>query len=546
MKNLSRLLALTCLMGTTACSPEKQQIDDYFPDIIVPEQANAATPPKEISDALLPDLTQTLNVAQYTQAKPVAERLNISVHELDAREFFMGLVVDSDVNMVVHPEVQGNISLTLKKVTIEQVLATIHKVYGYDYKKTDMGYIIYPATAQTKIFKIDLLDITRKGLSSTHVTFGQSAQNSDSAANTNSNTNSNTGTTDNNSTSSGGSIITETDANFWGELEQSLHALIAGNPEASIALNKQTGVIVVRAKPMQLIEIERFIDATQAQSQRQVILEAKIIEITLDDSHQDGVNWSSIAKQGSQLFLTSVAPLPSFAAQVKDIFISQVQFGDFTAYVELLATQGKTKVLSSPRISTLNNQKAIIKVGRDEYFITDISSNNNSSASTTTTTQDVTWTPFFSGIALDVTPQINDRDQVTLHIHPSITLVESQDKTFTVNDKANQVPLALNTMRESDSIVQAKNGQIIVLGGLMQTIRTESKRGIPWLSELPYLGWLFRTNTGEGKKTELVILLKPTVITDEQTWNQDLSDSKKRLKNYEDYKLWGDTDYPQQ
>jgi MSHA biogenesis protein MshL len=537
MKHISRLLAVTCILGTTACTPEKQIVDDYFPDVISPEQPKSQIPPKEISDALVPDFNQTLNATPYKRSKPVSERLNISVHNLDAREFFMGLVVDSNANMVVHPDVQGTISLTLTEVTLEQVLTTVHKVYGYDYKKMDIGYIIYPASAQTKIFKIDLLDITRKGKSSTHVTFGQSAQNSDSSSTDSS--------SENSGSTSGGSIITQTDANFWGELEQSLYALIAGNPEASIALNKQTGVIVARAKPMQLLEIERFIDATQAQSQRQVILEAKFIEITLDDSHQDGVNWSSIAKESGRAFLTSVAPLPSIASQVKDVFTTQVQFGDFTAYVELLATQGKTKILSSPRISTLNNQKAIIKVGKDEYFITDISSDNTSSASTTTTTQDVTWTPFFSGIALDVTPQINDRDEVTLHIHPSITLVETQDKRFIANGQDNQMPMALNTMRESDSIVQAKNGQVIVIGGLMQTIRSESKNGIPWLSELPYLGWLFRTNTGVGKKTELVILLKPTVIKDEHSWDQDLTDSKRRLKEYEDFKLWGDTDYQQ-
>ncbi|MBE0471623.1 MAG: secretin N-terminal domain-containing protein, partial [Methyloprofundus sp.] len=273
MKNLSRLLALTCLIGTTACTPEKQIVDDYFPDVIVSEPSKIQTPPKEISDALVPDFDQTLNATPYKRAMPIAERLNISVHDLAAREFFMGLVVDNDTNMVVHPDVQGTISLTLKKVTIEQVLMTVHKVYGYDYKKTDMGYIIYPASAQTKIFKIDLLDITRKGESSTRVTFGQSAQNSASDSNSNSTGNSNS---ENSGSSSGGSIITQTDANFWGELEQSLKALIAGTPEASIALNKQTGVIVARAKPMQLLEIERFIDATQAQSQRQVILEAKI------------------------------------------------------------------------------------------------------------------------------------------------------------------------------------------------------------------------------------------------------------------------------
>ena len=534
MNNFSRLFTLICSMAIASCSPEKQIIDDVFPDVITPKTKQPI--PKEISDALLPALEQTLHAARSNSNQIRKGRLNISVHELDAREFFMGLVIDNDINMVVHPDVQGNISLTLKHVTLEQTLETVHKVFGYDYKKSDIGYIVYPASAQTKIFKIDLLDITRKGKSSTRVTFGQSTQHKDNSSKQGN-------TSDKENSISGGSIITESNADFWGEFEQSLYALIAGNPEASIALNKQTGVIVARAKPMQLLEIERFIDATQAQSQRQVILEAKIIEITLDDGHQDGVNWASIAKEGSKQFLTSVAPLPSVIAQASEAFTTQVQFGDFTAYVQLLATQGKTKILSSPRISTLNNQKAIIKVGKDEYFITDISSNNNSSASTTTTTQDVTWTPFFSGIALDVTPQINDNDQVTLHIHPSITLVEAQEKNFIANGQENSVPMALNTMRESDSIVHARNGQIIIIGGLMQTIRQETKRGIPWLSELPYLGYLFRTNSGTGKKTELVILLKPTVITDEHSWDQDLTDSKKRLKKYEDYKLWGDTDY---
>ena len=538
MNYFPSLFAVSCLLATVACTPEKQIVDDYFPDVVSMQANQPLTPPEAISAALVPEFEQTLQGAHAQLEKPPVDKLDISVYELDAREFFMGLVVDSDINMVVHPDVTGLISLKLKQVTVEQTLETVHKVFGYDYKKTDIGYLVYPASIQTKIFKIDLLDITRKGRSSTHVTFGQGSQDKTSSNRENGTQNSQA-----QSNMSGGSITTQTEANFWGEFQQSLSALIAGNPQASIAINKQTGVIVARARPMQLLEIERFIDATQAQSQRQVTLEAKVIEITLDDGHQDGVNWASIAKESGRQFLTSVAPIPSIASQVKDVFITQVQFGDFTAYVELLATQGKTKVLSSPRVSTLNNQKAIIKVGQDEYFITDVSSDNNSSASGNLTTQDITWTPFFSGIALDVTPQINDQNQVTLHIHPSITQVEAQNKQFSINGQASSLPMALNTIRESDSIVHANNGQIIVIGGLMQTLRKETKNGIPWLSELPYLGWLFRTNTGTGRKTELVILLRPTVITDTNSWDDDLQKSKQRLKTYEDYKLWGDTDY---
>ena len=200
--------------------------------------------------------------------------------------------------------------------------------------------------------------------------------------------------------------------------------------------------------------------------------------------------------------------------------------------------RGKTKILSSPRISTLNNQKAIIKVGQDEYFITDISSNTVSSGSSTITNPDITWTPFFSGIALDVTPQIDDNNEITLHIHPSITRVESQQKTFTINGEDGELPLALKTVRESDSIVHAKNGQIIVIGGLMQETTDEDKRGISFLTRIPYLGNLFRENRGAARKTELVILLKPTVILDNENWQNDMNSSKNRMQALENFQLW--------
>ena len=125
-----------------------------------------------------------------------------------------------------------------------------------------------------------------------------------------------------------------------------------------------------------------------------------------------------------------------------------------------------------------------------------------------------------------------------MHIHPSITRVESQEKRFTINGENGQVPLALNTVRESDSIVQAKNGQIIVIGGLMQETADEDKRGIPFLSHIPYLGNLFRENKGTSRKSELVILLKPTIIQDDQDWKIDMAASKRRLQSSENFQLW--------
>jgi len=203
-----------------------------------------------------------------------------------------------------------------------------------------------------------------------------------------------------------------------------------------------------------------------------------------------------------------------------------------------MGTQGKTNVLSSPRISTLNNQTAIIKVGQDEYFAYDIQTSN----SPTGTNTNIITTPypkldvFFSGIALDVTPQIDDNEDITLHIHPSITQVKEVSKTF--GNSIGSLPLALTTVRESDSIVKAKNGQIIVLGGLMQENDNENKQGVTGLAAIPYIGNLFRVNTGSSQKSELIILLKASFIGSDADWQKDINSSRQRFEKLDSRPRW--------
>jgi MSHA biogenesis protein MshL len=180
--------------------------------------------------------------------------VNVSVHEVDAREFFMGLVVDTDDNMLVHPDVKGRLSLELKNVTIPQVLDAVQKVYGYDYKKTDIGYIIYPATLQTKTFKIDRLDLLREGKSNTYVSSGQTGNSSSGYGNQQSQNNNQS--VNNNpintnipvTRSSGSSITTTTQTDFWKELEEALRTLISVDKEATVVINRQSGVVIARAK----------------------------------------------------------------------------------------------------------------------------------------------------------------------------------------------------------------------------------------------------------------------------------------------------------
>jgi len=557
--SVSLIVLSACSSVLNARSPIT---DKTFPPIPQPEPTlSSPNPPEAVTNALIPDLGHSYST-NYLADTPAS--FNISVHDVDAHDFFMSLVVDSQENMIVHPEVTGRISLELKNVTIPQVLSAVQKVYGYDYSKTDIGYVIYPATLQTKVFKIDRIDLLREGSSNTRVTSGQ-LNNNQSNSNRNNNNqggqNNLNGTPNNpnpNNQTSGSWINTTSKTDFWLELQESLAAivdsdsvttqtgeLVNSKTGSKVVINKQTGIVVVRANPPQIREVEKLIASTQNQIGRQVVIEAKILEIILDDKHQEGVNWASVVNDGTKAFMTASNPLPTAVTSALDssVFTISAKSGNFYAYISLMEGQGKTNILSSPRISTLNNQKAVIKVGQDEYFITDVSSTSNvqnsgSFGNGNTIAQDITWTPFFSGIALDVTPQIADDNQITLHIHPSITRVENQTKDFSINGEDNSIPMALNTVRESDSIVHAQNGQIIIIGGLMQENRDENQEGIPLLSRIPYVGKAFREDEGKGKKSELVILLKPTIIENNNDWQTPIEESRQRMQQLEKKQLW--------
>lgn len=527
MNKASLLVFLPFLFSCSTIPTGKDEtIDKAFGS---PPKANAViephTPPAEVTSALLPDLKQTL---WDSHSQPNSLRFDLSLHEVNAREFFMGLVIDTDENMIVHPDVSGAISLNLKNVTIAQVMEAVQRVYGYDFRKTDIGYIVYPSTIQTRVFKIHRLDLTRGGQSDTRVTSGQISETEDSATSSNSNTGSNESPSQ---ISSGSWISTKSQSDFWLETEAAIKSIISIDPQATVIINRQTGTVVVRAKPMQLREVEQFIEITQNQLTKEVIIEAKIIEVILNEAHQAGVHWEDVAKEAVKIYGPNLMRgVPTAIPLASDT--------DFSTFLDLMQSQGKTNILSSPRISTLNNQKAIIKVGNDEYFITNVSSNTVSTGSSTISNPDITWTQFFSGISLDVTPQINDQDEITLHIHPSVTRVESQTKEFVINGEDGSLPMALNAVRESDSIVKAENGQIVVIGGLMQETTVDYKEGLPLLSELPYIGYLFRVDAKKARKSELIILLKTTVIKSDSDWAPYRDTSQKELKQLQNHQLW--------
>lgn len=280
--------------------------------------------------------------------------------------------------------------------------------------------------------------------------------------------------------------------------------------------------------------------------QRQVILEAKILEVTLSDGYQQGINWSkmftsngtnytigagSIVKDAAGNILPAALPgLDSIGALLGGQSNVVISSGSFDAVLSFMGTQGDLNVLSSPRVTASNNQKAVIKVGADEYYVTDLSSvvgnGDNSNVA-----PEVELTPFFSGISLDVTPQIDDQGNVFLHVHPAVIEVEQQSKEIDYGETKIILPLAKSTIRESDSIIRAQDGDVVVIGGLMKSNNINQVSKVPFLGDIPALGHLFRNTSKITQKTELVILLKPTVVG-VNTWQKELERSRELLQEW--------------
>lgn len=548
------LLLAACQTTAPRSTATLTRIDATLKDEAAKSTAMAAVaPPPAVTAALLPPLKVDLTGAGAT----VEQRFDITVTHAQAREFFMSLVEGTPYNMVVHPDVAGEISLTLKNVTINEVMNAVRDVYGYEYQRTASGYQVMPIRMQSRVFEVDYLDVKRTSKSETRVNSGQV---SDSSSNGNNNSASGS-----NGTNGGGTITTrpssqmttESETSFWGDLKAQLDTLIGKGEGRSVVVSPQAGIVVVRALPSELRDVASFLKASQTSLQRQVVLEAKIIEVSLGDGFQSGINWAALGNVGNgktalfgqtgggTIFNNGTSEIagqtgtldPSNFSSVNGtktsafggVFTAALNLKDFTAFIELLKTQGDVQVLSSPRVSTVNNQPAVIKVGSDEFFVTNVSTNTTAVGLTGATTSNVTLTPFFSGIALDVTPQIDARGNVILHIHPTVSEVKDQTKTIQVNNQAQVLPLAFSTVRESDSIVRAGNGQVVVLGGLMQDKTLLNRAGVPVLGDLPGVGAMFRHTKNSSAKSELVILLRPVVIETGGEWGQQIHQSSQRV-----------------
>ncbi len=527
------------------------------------ESKPVAPTPVEINDALLPPLKIEI---PKTTAKKLEQRFDLVINNAPANQVLMGIVGGTRYSMLVHPDITGNISVNLKDVTVFEALDALRSLYGYEYKVDGSRIFIEQQSMQTRVFQVNYIVGQRRGSSDTRVTSGSisGGQNNQQGANNTGNTSqvtNNIGGSGNNNSRplTSTSITTSSNNDFWQDLTDSLNGIVGNENGRRIIVNLQSGVIVVRAMPNEIRNVESFLRLMQVSIERQVILEAKIINVQLNDLSQSGVNWSIFGSSGSNTGIVgninantqlassgngnlisgdlaaangNVIANAATTALGGPLFAIALQGANFSTLLSFLETQGDVQVLSSPRISSINNQKAVLKVGTDEFFVTGISSNTTASVGATTTVPEVILQPFFSGITLDVTPQIDKDDNIILHMHPSISQVSTVNKQVTLGGTAGQInlPLASSNISETDSIVRTRDGRVIVIGGLMTESATSSKSKVPGLGDVKGIGAAFRQQGASKTKSELVILLKASVVQGQENWANDMLSSKQRIE----------------
>ncbi|MFZ1909954.1 MAG: secretin N-terminal domain-containing protein [Burkholderiales bacterium] len=564
MKKVFLIVAVAALGGCATPPPRPSGIEPGIRAALEPAPKKE-TPSAALNEALLPPLRMAMPEVREQPAEP---RFDLSVNNAPATQVFNSIVSGTRYSMLVSPSVSGTISVNLKDVSIKEALDSIRELYGYDYKIEGTRIFILPAGLQTRIFQVNYLQGQRRGTSDVRVQSGSISDTTgiNQAPNPSSTANPAAGPvqTQGQDMLDSSRVTTRTVSDFWGDLRTALVAIVGTGQGRNVVVSPQSGIVVVSAPGREMRAVQQYLRESQISVERQVMLEAKIIQVTLSDSYQSGINWAAFrstgpnvaigqsANTGSSTVLGSSGQVLQGGGQTLNLATSSVttaasalaadnpasgvfglafQTSNFAALLQFLQSQGNVQVLSSPRIATLNNQKAVLKVGTDQFFVTNVATVTTTTGATTQQTPTVSVAPFFSGILLDVTPQIDQQNNITLHVHPSISDVTTSQTVVNLGGSVPSItlPLAKSTISETDTIVRVPDGNIVAIGGLMSVNVSDNRGGIPGVSE-GGLGDLVRNTSRTSSKNELVILIKPTVIQGDRNWADGMRDTRERIE----------------
>lgn len=434
--------------------------------------------------------------------------------------------VDGNQKVLVETSSINKISLNMADVCVDDVFDNLTEIYNIGVEKGEYGYVVYPKQLKTETFTVDYHNFYRKGRSSISIANSQLKEQQDK---------------DKDSYSS---ISTESIETFWASITKTIRTILSADKERKLLptqneadqnledfyVYKENGLVVVTAYPRQLKYIKKFLSQVNNSSTKQVLIEAKILEVELSDEFSNGIQWDLLRQK---LYYSSFASLNATIPNIRDIhatnnlstesdLISSVVSAksptknNFNIVMQALASQGKISVISSSRIVALNNQRALIKSGEDKYFVTNVTNLTVDAANSNNTTSKSGFdlAPFFSGIALDTTPHIVNNKEVLLHIHPMISRVNDENKLITIDNKDTRIPVAMIQSREADTVAKAHSGDIIILGGMTQNFVKLNETGLPFREQSFFarVFSFFSAKKHRSSKVELIILLKPTII----------------------------------
>src|SRR5439155_1167156 len=545
MKLAATAVSLALVAGCAAPPPPKGVLPAISSELASAAQRKPPARPEALDRALLPPVLMGMPSVAGVDLEP---RFDLNVSNAPAAQVFMSIVSGTRYSILLHPEVSGVISVSLKDVTVEETLSASRELYGYEYRVEGTRIFVQPAGMQTRVFQVNYPPGQRRGSTEIRVTSGAVTDTGGGGAPTAGGA----APTSSSHALETSRVTTQQQSDLWADLRTALLAIVGTGEGRSVIVTPQSGVVVVRAFPQQLRAVEQYLRATRLSIERQVMLEAKIIEVTLSGEYQAGINWAIFNRRIAAGQLSSSAAVSGAAAAselVADtarrsivssagaaaasnpagaVFGLALQTPSFAALLTFLESQGNVQVLSSPRIATLNNQKAVLKVGTDEFFVTNVSTTTTTTSAGSQTSPSVTVQPFFSGIVLDVTPQIDQGSNIILHIHPSVSEVTESTRVVNLGggNPSITLPLAKSTVNETDTIVRVTDGNIVAIGGLMSVDVRDRRGGVPGLADDSIL----RNTDRTVSKRELVILLKPTLIVADRNWEQDIEQTRGRLE----------------
>jgi general secretion pathway protein D len=556
-----------------------------------------ATPnANQTAAAPIPKLVRSAPILPPPKATTKAQTYSVVVNEVPVKEILFALARESKLNIDIHPSIQGRATLNAVDQTLPAILERLARQVDLTYKMEGNVLYIAPDAPVLRTYKVDYVNMNRdtKGFIGAAAEISSTGQSASTGAGGTGSTTSSSGNGANNSSRTSvestsknhlwesliinikellaetdkevlvSRIGTESQAEYEAENQKSSANGANNNAQADAAkakaaresekneyktlfaanviANAETGVISVRATNKQHEKVQEFIDRVMGSARRQVLIEATIVEVRLNDSFQAGIDWSRFGNSATSsgfTFQQRLGPTitPATAAGFAIGYLNPVSsLGNLAASVTLLKQFGDTKVISSPKLMVLNNQTAILKVVDNLVYFTVQSQQSQGSIgggilSTVTTTPNTVPV----GVVMSVTPQINETSTVNINVRPTISRVLSfvRDPNPNLNGAGGGVVIPSQIpqiqVREMESILQVNSGNTAILGGLMQDEVQRNTDAVPGISDIPGVGEVFKGRDNANKKTELVIFLRPTVINNASLESDELQNYKRFL-----------------